>query len=56
MGRALGGVQVERARRQTKVEGVKRVFIDNAGGGFVLAIVVVVVCVCVRERVGVVGV
>lgn len=39
MGRALVGVQAERARRQTKVEGVKRVFIDNAGGGFVLAIV-----------------
>lgn len=39
MGRALVGVQAERARRQTKVEGVKKVFIDNAGGGFVLAIV-----------------
>jgi hypothetical protein len=39
MGRALVGVQVERAKRQTKVEGVKSVFIDSAGGGFVLAIV-----------------
>jgi len=39
MGRALVGVQAERAKRQTKVEGVKSVFIDNAGGGVVLAIV-----------------
>jgi len=38
MGRALVGVQVERAKRQTKVEGVKRVFIDSAGGGFDRAI------------------
>lgn len=50
MGRALVGVQAERARRQTKVEGVKRVFIDNAGGGLVLAIVVVGCCCSMRER------